>query len=123
MPRGDGVGVSTRIEDEGERTRLKTVITANMRSPDSGGYIVRTAAAGVSADSLAEDMAYLDKLWTQIGTHATQDCDHREHALAGQRRLHRAHRCRRRFGGQPCRRHGLPRQALDSDRNARDSRL
>jgi ribonuclease G len=66
MPRGDGVGVSTRIEDEAERTRLKTVITANMRSPDAGGYIVRTAAAGVSAEGLAEDMAYLDKLWNHV---------------------------------------------------------
>ena len=46
MPRGDGVGVSTRIEDEAERTRLKTVITENMRSPEAGGYIVRTAASG-----------------------------------------------------------------------------
>jgi len=66
MPRGDGVGVSTRIEDEAERTRLKTVITANMRSPEAGGYIVRTAASGVSAEGLAEDMAYLDKLWTHV---------------------------------------------------------
>lgn len=66
MPRGDGVGVSTRIEDEGERLRLKTAITGNMRSPDNGGYIVRTAAAGVTAESLAEDMAYLDKLWNHV---------------------------------------------------------
>jgi ribonuclease G len=66
MPRGDGVGVSTRIEDEAERTRLKNVITANMRSPDNGGYIVRTAAAGVPAEALAEDMSYLDKLWHHV---------------------------------------------------------
>ena len=67
MPRGDGVGVSTRIEDEAERTRLKTVITANMRSTtDGGGYIVRTAASGVPAEGLAEDMAYLDKLWDHV---------------------------------------------------------
>jgi ribonuclease G len=66
MPRGDGVGVSTRIEDEAERTRLKNVITENMRSPEAGGYIVRTAAAGVSAEGLAEDMAYLDKLWDHV---------------------------------------------------------
>jgi ribonuclease G len=67
MPRGDGVGVSTRIEDEAERTRLKNVITSNMRSTtDGGGYIVRTAAAGVSAEGLAEDMAYLDKLWDHV---------------------------------------------------------
>ena len=66
MPRGDGVGVSTRIEDEAERTRLKNVITENMSSPEAGGYIVRTAAAGVPAEGLAEDMAYLDKLWHHV---------------------------------------------------------
>ncbi len=66
IPRGDGVGVSTRIEDEAERTRLKTLITGNMRSPEAGGYIVRTAASGVSAEGLAEDMAYLDKLWDHV---------------------------------------------------------
>jgi len=66
MPRGDGVGVSARIEDEAERTRLKNIITARMRSPDAGGYIVRTAAAGATEEALAEDMAYLDKLWDHV---------------------------------------------------------
>src|SRR4029078_5300056 len=49
IPRGNGAAVPPRIEDEPERTRLKTVITANMSDPENGGYIVRTAAAGVSA--------------------------------------------------------------------------
>jgi ribonuclease G len=66
MPRGEGIGVSTRIEDEAERTRLKTVITSNLRPNTGGGYIVRTAAHGVSAENLSEDMAYLDKLWDHV---------------------------------------------------------
>ena len=66
MPRGEGVGVSTRIEEESERLRLKTVIGARSRGPDGGGYIVRTAAQGVSAENLTEDMAYLDKLWSHV---------------------------------------------------------
>jgi ribonuclease G len=66
MPRGEGVGISTRIEDEAERLRLKAAVTAKLRGSESGGYIVRTAAAGVSAESLAEDMTYLDKLWTHV---------------------------------------------------------
>ncbi len=66
MPRGEGVGISTRIEEENERLRLKTAVTERLRNGDGGGYIVRTAAAGVSADNLSEDMAYLDKLWTHV---------------------------------------------------------
>src|SRR5258708_2193737 len=70
MPRGLGAGVSARIEDEAERTRLKTVV-AQLLTPDaSGGYIVRTAAQGASPDSLREDMAYLAKLWDHVRARA-----------------------------------------------------
>jgi ribonuclease G len=68
MPRGDGVGVSTRIEDEAERARLKSIVSGLLRPGEGGGYIVRTAAQGASAESLAEDMAYLDKLWKHVRT-------------------------------------------------------
>jgi len=68
MPRGEGVGVSTRIEQEAERARLKAVLNARVRNGDVGGYIVRTAAQGASAESLAEDMTYLDKLWAHVRT-------------------------------------------------------
>jgi ribonuclease G len=66
MPRGEGVGISARIDDEAERTRLKGVISSRMKAVDGGGYIVRTAAAGVPEQGLAEDMAYLDKLWNHV---------------------------------------------------------
>jgi ribonuclease G len=66
LPRGEGVGVSARIEDEAERARLKSVIGERMRPADGGGYIVRTAAAGVPEQGLAEDMAYLQKLWHHV---------------------------------------------------------
>jgi ribonuclease G len=72
MPRGEGIGVSTRIEDEAERTRLKTVITSQLRPDAAGGYIVRTAAHGVSSESLGEDMAYLDKLWSHVRENAAR---------------------------------------------------
>src|ERR1700728_5335306 len=62
MPRGEGIGVSTRIDNEGERQRLKTAILALLRPGANGGYILRTAAQGVSVENLQEDMAYLDKL-------------------------------------------------------------
>ena len=66
MPRGEGIGISARIEDEAERTRLKGIIGSKIRPGDNGGYIVRTAAAGVSETALAEDMTYLAKLWEHV---------------------------------------------------------
>jgi ribonuclease G len=69
MPQGLGVGVSARIEDEAERTRLKTLLT-QLLTNGAGGYIVRTAAQGASSDSLREDMGYLAKLWEHVRTRA-----------------------------------------------------
>src|SRR6185437_1256967 len=57
MPRGEGIGVSTRIDDEGERQRLKDAISSAVPPDFSGGYILRTAAQGVPVESLREDMA------------------------------------------------------------------
>src|SRR6185503_14562531 len=72
LPRGDGIGVSARIEDEVERQRLKAAV-AQLRGPEAdGGYILRTAAQAVPIDSLREDMEYLRKLWHHVRTRATQ---------------------------------------------------
>src|SRR5262245_19066304 len=48
MPRGEGVGVSARIEDEPERARLKALVTECVPQQIIGGYIVRTAAQGAT---------------------------------------------------------------------------
>jgi ribonuclease G len=66
MPRGEGVGVSTRIDDEPERARLKSAIAELVPTSAAGGYIVRTAAQGASLEALRADMAYLDKLWRHV---------------------------------------------------------
>jgi ribonuclease G len=66
MPHGSGVGVSSRIEEADERLRLKTLITAILPHAASGAFIVRTAAQGASAASLAEDIVYLQKLWQHV---------------------------------------------------------
>ncbi len=66
MPRGDGVGVSARIEDDGERVRLKTLVSEAMPAGASGGYIVRTAAQGATAAQLRDDMMYLTRLWEHV---------------------------------------------------------
>jgi len=74
MPRGEGVGVSARIEDEPERVRLKTLLTelAAADPAGAGGYIVRTAAQGASPESLREDMTYLAKLWEHVRARVTE---------------------------------------------------
>ncbi|MFI4908913.1 MAG: ribonuclease G [Steroidobacterales bacterium] len=72
LPRGDGIGVSTRIEDETERRRLKEAVAQLRGNEADGGYILRTAAQGVSVESLREDMEYLRKLWHHVRVRATQ---------------------------------------------------
>ena len=66
MPKGHGVGVSSRVEDEPERLRLREAVQAFVRPEDVGGYIVRTAAEGVGAEQLAADLAYLERLWAHV---------------------------------------------------------
>ena len=72
LPRGLGVGVSARIEDEAERARLKATLTTLVGDDGGGGYIVRTAAQGASAEHLSEDMAYLARLWDHVRAQAAQ---------------------------------------------------
>lgn len=71
MPRGDGVGVSARIEEEAERQRLKAAVLSLMPRGAPGGYILRTAAQGVSVESLREEMAYLERLWNHVRARST----------------------------------------------------
>jgi ribonuclease G len=67
MPRGAKVGVSARIEDEGERNRLREIIAGLAReSGGRGGYIVRTAAMGAPLEALHADMVYLERLWAHV---------------------------------------------------------
>jgi ribonuclease G len=67
MPRGSKVGVSSRIEDETERTRLRDLITTLAREHNEpGGYIVRTAALGAPPEALHADMLYLERLWAHV---------------------------------------------------------
>ena len=62
MPRGEGVGVSARIDDEAERTRLKQLVGEAMPQQITGGYIVRTAAQGANSEAIREDIRYLGRL-------------------------------------------------------------
>jgi ribonuclease G len=64
MPTVDHVGISRRIENEDERTRLRHLV--DVIRPAGTGFIVRTAAEGKQADELKADMDYLVGLWEQI---------------------------------------------------------
>lgn len=70
LPRGEGIGVSARIEEDSERVRLKAAVASLIDPVAPGGYIVRTAAQGAAPDGLREDMSYLEKLWRHVRTHA-----------------------------------------------------
>jgi ribonuclease G len=66
MPRGEGIGVSARIDDEAERARLKALVGEAVPHNVTGGYIVRTAAQGASSDAIREDIQYLCRLWQHV---------------------------------------------------------
>jgi len=66
MPKGHGVGISARIEDEAERQRLRDAALAYMQPHEPGGYIVRTAAEGATPEALRADMVFLQKLWSVL---------------------------------------------------------
>jgi len=66
MPYGAGIGVSARIEDPGERERLRTVMENLTGEDPRPGYIVRTAAEGATAEVLQADRIFLEKLWEAI---------------------------------------------------------
>ena len=65
MPDVTNVGVSQKIEGEVERTRLREVV-AQHANGEAQGFIVRTAAEGVSAEALVADMDFLRKLWAAV---------------------------------------------------------
>jgi ribonuclease G len=64
MPYANHIGVSRRIEEEEERSRLKSIV-ADMRT-NHFGYIVRTAAEGMEGDLLRQEMTFLNNLWETV---------------------------------------------------------
>ncbi len=65
MPTVNHTGVSRKIASEEERQRLKRIIQSE-RENGSGGFIVRTAAAGASDEELRADIRFLKNLWNEI---------------------------------------------------------
>jgi ribonuclease G len=88
MPAADSVGVSQKIEDESERSRLRETVrdlarevaheeatmklSTNARETVADGYIVRTAAESVSEPLLRKDMEFLQRRWHRFMQRAAQ---------------------------------------------------
>ncbi|WP_116474440.1 ribonuclease G [Zobellella maritima] len=64
MPGSSYVGVSQRIDSEEERERLKQI--AGGYVDELGGFIIRTAAEGIGESELAQDAAFLKRLWRKV---------------------------------------------------------
>jgi ribonuclease G len=65
MPTVNHIGVSRRIEDDAERTRLKEILE-RLRPQGTGGFIVRTAGEGRGEEEFRADVKYLTDLWEHI---------------------------------------------------------
>lgn len=64
MPDVEHIGVSRKILDEAERTRLKDIVAA--LKPNNFGFIIRTASEGCTEEELKKDIDYLIILWDNI---------------------------------------------------------
>ncbi len=69
MPNTQHVGISQRIEDEGERDRLRNLVQTCMKEEgltDECGFILRTAAEGAGEDEILSDTRYLQRVWHKV---------------------------------------------------------
>ena len=70
MPGRNSIGISARIEDDIERERLRSLAEEFLPLLEQNGFILRTAAEGVSGDGLRGDAVFLTKLWGSISASA-----------------------------------------------------
>lgn len=67
MPFTDHIGISQRIEQEGERERLKALIDEVRRAAGIGmGFIARTAVEGADRESVELDVRVLTRIWDKV---------------------------------------------------------
>jgi len=66
LPNENTVGVSSKIEDEVERARLKEHMISLSEASNGQGYIVRTVGESVDFAALSKDQEFLAKLWQSI---------------------------------------------------------
>jgi ribonuclease G len=67
MPSLENAGVSQKIEDDEERSRLRNILNQYVQVNNiEGGFIARTAAEGANESALLTDMQFLSRLWESI---------------------------------------------------------
>ncbi len=64
MPTVDHIGISKRIENETERTRLRELLLSIRKN--EFGYILRTQSLGVTVDTIQKEMDFLTNTWEEI---------------------------------------------------------
>jgi len=65
LPNKESSGISRKIEDEGDRKRLKELVE-QITTEDGLGFIVRTAGMNRTKQELARDYQHLSRLWKEI---------------------------------------------------------
>ena len=64
MPGVEHIGISRKIVEEEERTRLKNIVSELKQK--NFGFIIRTASEGCTEEELKKDIDYLTLLWENI---------------------------------------------------------
>jgi len=71
MPGSDSTGISRKVEQEGERKKLKEIV-AGLNVPEGIGYIIRTEAVGRTPEELQKDLENLLELYRDIKDRAAE---------------------------------------------------
>ena len=73
MPDTPTIGVSSKIESDEERLRLKNLVKQIREEEGHNyGFIVRTVTEGISESALRADMRFLNRVWTKVMQRAKQ---------------------------------------------------
>ena len=70
MPNSSNVGVSSRIESDEERERLRNMLLSQDERTRDTGYIIRTAAEIATTESISSDINYLNRVWEAVNNKA-----------------------------------------------------
>ena len=70
LPQETHIGVSQRIEGSELRDTLRASLQDKLPPEHRGGYIIRTVAEACNEADFSNDIAYLDKLWSNLQTAA-----------------------------------------------------
>ncbi len=66
LPNSHNIGVSSRIENEEDRERLRHLMYTQTHRNSGAGYILRTAAEVADENAIARDITYLNRLWENL---------------------------------------------------------